>query len=177
VVRYYLMSTHYRSPIDFSHERLGEAAVAYARLRSPLERADAWAAPASGAPSGVLGQAVAEAEKRFHEAMEDDFNSAKAIGHLFELSREVNRALDERAGSEAARAAGALMRLGGILGLFWRAPAGEAWSEEVLGLAAEREAARKGKDWARSDALRQRLLEQGVVVEDGPGGQKLRRRP
>jgi cysteinyl-tRNA synthetase len=176
VVRYYLMSTHYRSPIDFSHERLNEAGVAYARLRSPLERVNVWAGVPSGQASGAVGEAVAEAERRFEEAMDDDFNSAKAIGHLFDLSREVNKALDEGLASEGAKAAGALFRLGGVLGLFWNAPKGEEWSEEVLALARDREAARKSKDWAKSDALRNQLLELGAVVEDGPSGQKLKKR-
>jgi len=61
VVRYYLLTTHYRSPIDFSHERLSEAAVAYARLRAPLERAKAWESSSDAKPSGALGAAVAEA--------------------------------------------------------------------------------------------------------------------
>ncbi len=176
VVRYYLMSTHYRSPIEFNMDRLKEAAVAYQRLRAPLERAQVWTAPVATAPGGQLGEAVAEAEKLFHEAMEDDFNTAKAMGHLFDLARAVNRALDEGGGAEAVAAANALYRLGAILGLFWRAPSRAEWSEEVLALAAEREAARKGKDWGRADELRKKLADLGAVVEDGPQGQKLKRK-
>jgi cysteinyl-tRNA synthetase len=99
VVRFYLLSTHYRSPIEFSQERLAEAAVAYARLRAPLERAAAWRHRETPPPGGELGTAVAEAERAFHEAMDDDFNSAKALGHLFDLAREANRALDEGLGA------------------------------------------------------------------------------
>jgi cysteinyl-tRNA synthetase len=176
VVRYYLLSTHYRSPIDFSEQRLAEAAVAYQRLRSPLERADAWSVPADSRPGGELGEAVTEAERVFCEAMDDDFNSAKAIGHLFDLSRAVNRALDEGLGAEARAAARELLRLGGVLGLFWRAPGAANWSAEVLELASQREAARKRKDWAASDALRRQLHERGVLVEDTPQGQKLKPR-
>src|SRR4029077_5438862 len=111
VTRFYLLSTHYRSPIEFSTERLGEAAVAYARLLGPLERVNTWAladGPAPGgalgggsAAGGALGVAVADAERLFHEAMQDDFNSAGALGHLFNLARAVNRALDEGGGAEA----------------------------------------------------------------------------
>src|SRR5262245_823935 len=89
IVRYYLLSTHYRSPIEFSHERLAEAGVAYQRLRSPLERTGVWTSLDGVAPGGALGEAVAQADRLFHEAMDDDFNSAKAIGHLFDLSREI----------------------------------------------------------------------------------------
>jgi cysteinyl-tRNA synthetase len=176
VVRYYLLSTHYRSPIDFTLERLAEAGVAYARLRSPLERAEAWTAPAGVSPGGELGVQVAEAERLLREAMDDDFNTAKAIGHLFDLSRQVNRALDEGLGAEARAGARRLLELGGILGLFWKAPVAESWPADVLALAAERERARAAKDWKSSDALRDKLSALGVAVKDGPAGQTLTRR-
>jgi cysteinyl-tRNA synthetase len=108
--------------------------------------------------------------------MDDDFNSAKALGHLFDLSRQVNRALDEGVGPEARAAARGLLRLGQILGLFWKAPAQEAWDPEVLALAEAREKARKSKDWKGADAIRAQLLERGVIVEDSPQGPKLKRR-
>ncbi len=176
VTRFYLLSTHYRSPIEFSLERLQEAGVAYQRLRTPLERAGAWTAPEGSAPGGALGEAVAEADRLFHEAMDDDFNSAQALGHLFDLARAVNRALDEGGGADAIQSARALYRLGGILGLFWTAPAGESWPAEVLELAAARVQARKDKDWKRSDEIRNALAELGVLVEDGSQGQKLKRK-
>jgi cysteinyl-tRNA synthetase len=176
VVRFYLLSTHYRSPIDFTLERLEEAGVAYQRLRSPLERADAWSVESATSPGGTLGAAVAEADRLFHEAMSDDFNTARAIGHLFDLSREVNRAIDEGSGPEARAAAAALLALGGVIGLFWRKPEAERFSDEALAIATQREEARKSRDWKRADALRGRLLEMGIVVEDGPTGPKLKRK-
>ncbi|MBI5709876.1 MAG: cysteine--tRNA ligase [Candidatus Eisenbacteria bacterium] len=170
VVRFYLLSTHYRSPIDFTLERLEEAAIAYRRLRTPLERAGAWGLAAGPAPGGALGEAVAEAWRRFHQAMGDDFNTAGAIGHLFDLAREVNKALDEGVGAEARSAARELLGLGGILGLFWKAPVGETWPPEVLDLVELRERARAEKAWDRADALRRKLLdEHGVVIEDVRG--------
>jgi cysteinyl-tRNA synthetase len=176
VVRYYLLSTHYRSPIEFTLERLDEAAVAFARLRSPLERAEAWSAPDGQAAGGWLGEAVAEADRLFHESMDDDFNSAKAIGHLFDLSRHVNRALDDGLGSEARSGARSLLKLGAILGLFWKIPVAETWDAPILELVAAREVARKGKQWKEADELRDQLLERGVVVEDSSGGPKLKKR-
>jgi cysteinyl-tRNA synthetase len=176
VVRYYLMSTHYRSPIEFSEERLAEAAIAYQRLRTPLERADAWGEPAGTPAGGELGAQVAEADRLFHEAMQDDFNSAKALGHLFDLARDVNRALDEGAGLEGRAAAQALLRLGGILGLFWKAPAGESWSPELLAMVDERQKARKDRNFGQADAIRDRLAAQGLVIEDTPQGPKLKRK-
>ena len=176
VTRFYLLSTHYRSPIEFSTERLGEAAVAYARLRGPLERANTWALADGEAPGGALGAAVGDAERLFHEAMQDDFNSAGSLGHLFDLARAVNRALDEGGGAEAARGARALHRLGGILGLFWRAPGAESWPADVTSLAERRATARKERNWKLSDELRDQLGALGVAVEDSAQGQKLRKK-
>jgi cysteinyl-tRNA synthetase len=178
IVRYYLLSTHYRSPIEFSRERLDEAGVSYQRLRSPLERVNVWQSPdgTKTKPGGALGEAVAEAERLFTEAMDDDFNSAKAVGHLFDLSRHVNRAIDEGAGPEGVAAAHTLFRLGQVLGLFWKAPAAEAWEPEVVALVDAREKARASKDWKAADSLRAQLLERGVLVEDSAQGPKLKRR-
>ncbi|HEY6867555.1 MAG TPA: cysteine--tRNA ligase [Candidatus Eisenbacteria bacterium] len=186
VVRYYLLSTHYRSPIEFSEERLQEAGVAYQRLRAVLERAGVWegvggtdgaeARPGAVVPTGELGQRVAEAEFLFRESMDDDFNSAKAIGHLFDLSRHVNRALDDGLGVEARAAGQVLFRLGGVLGLFWRPPGAESWDPEVLELARARETARAKREWQKADALREQLLARGVLVEDGPQGFRLKRK-
>jgi cysteinyl-tRNA synthetase len=175
VVRFYLMSTHYRSPIDFSHDRLEEARIAYQRLRTPLERAEVWAKPEGPLAGGDLGRAVEEATRLFHEAMDDDFNTAKALGHLFDFARDVNRALDEGLGEEARAGARALFKLGGVLGLFWKAPAGESWDAEIMALVDQREAARKARDWKRADAIRADLGSRGVLVEDGPEGPKLKR--
>jgi cysteinyl-tRNA synthetase len=177
VVRFYLLSTHYRSPIEFNEERLTEAGVAYERLRTPLVRTSAWDGGPVPEAGGEMADAVAAAERGFREAMDDDFNSAKAIGELFDLSRHVNRALDDGQTPDARAGAGALLRLGNVLGILWKAPAEASWEPEVLQLVAEREAARKSRDWKQSDALRDRLLEMGVVVEDGPSGSRLKRRP
>ena len=175
VVRFYLLSTHYRSPIDFSHERLAEAGVAYQRLRTPLERAGAWTRPDGPPPGGELGQAASEAGRLFQDAMDDDFNTAKALGHLFDLARDVNRGLDDGLGEEARAAARSLLGLGQVLGLFWRAPAGESWGAEILTLVEQREAARRARDWKLADAIRADLGGRGVLVEDSPDGPKLKR--
>ena len=176
VTRFYLLSTHYRSPIEFGLDRLKEAGVAYQRLRTPLERANSWAVPTGPAPGGALGEAVAEADRLFHEAMDDDFNTAGALGHLFDLARAVNRALDDGGGADAIQAARRLHELGSIIGLFWRPPAGESWPEDVMDLVRQREQARNSKDWKRSDEIRNELAAKGVLVEDSAQGQKLRRK-
>ena len=176
VVRFYLLSTHYRSPIEFTLERLHEAGVAYERLRAPLVRANVWGLSPGPAPGGELGAAVAIADQQFHEAMDDDFNSARALGHLFDFARAVNRALDEGGGAEAREGARRLFELGAVLGLFWKAPAGEEWPAEVLALAQQREVARKAKDWKAADAIRDQLAALGAVIEDGVQGPKIKKK-
>jgi cysteinyl-tRNA synthetase len=108
--------------------------------------------------------------------MDDDFNSARAIGHLFDLSRHVNRALDEGLGTEARAGARALLRLGGVLGILWKAPGAESWEPGVLALAQAREGARKARDWKKADELRRELLDLGVLVEDATDGFRLKRK-
>jgi cysteinyl-tRNA synthetase len=182
VVRFYLISTHYRSPIEFSRERLAEAEVALGRLEFALEQAGAW--DEAGAPMPPAAPRFASdseaAEKAFFECMDDDINTAGALGQLFNLARTVNRLLegaptaDDR--SEAWHTARRLHRLGGVIGLFWRRPElKEDWSEEVQQLARERVEARKARDFKRSDEIRDRLKELGVVVEDIPGGYRLKK--
>ncbi|MEO6463263.1 MAG: cysteine--tRNA ligase [Candidatus Eisenbacteria bacterium] len=181
LVRFYLSSTHYRSPIEFSLERLNEARTAYQRLRQPMERFGAFAADedagAAAPPGGAMKDAVAEADLRFAESMNDDANTARALGHLFDLAREVNRAGE--AGDQAqARAGGqAIRRLGDLIGLFWAgpAPAGEAWPADVLALVERREAARQARNFKEADALRDELKARGLVVEDGAQGPRVKR--
>jgi cysteinyl-tRNA synthetase len=179
LVRFYLSSTHYRSPIEFSLERLTEARTAYARIRQPMERFggfDDAAAPAN-APTGAMADAVSEADTRLHEAMNDDANTAKAIGHLFDLAREVNRAGEAGDAAPARAGAQALRRLGGLLGLFWTAPSGAAaeWPAEVEALVAARETARKSRNFKASDEIRDQLKALGVVVEDSAQGPRIKR--
>ncbi len=181
-VRFYLVSTHYRSNIEFSRERLAEADVALQRLEFALDQAGAW--NDSNAPMPPLSPRfsaeVAEVEKNFFDAMDDDINTARALGELFNLSRLVNRALEgmptaeER--SEAWHLGRKLLELGGNLGLFWKRPAaGDAWPDEIVKLAEERVAARKAKDFKRSDELRDALKDKGVVMEDTPDGYRLKK--
>jgi cysteinyl-tRNA synthetase len=87
----------------------------------------------------------------------------------------VNRAFDDGRDPDARAGAGVLVKLGAVLGMFWKQPESETWSPEILALVAEREAARKARDWARADAARKELAGLGVVVEDSPKGSKIRR--
>jgi cysteinyl-tRNA synthetase len=176
LVRFYLASTHYRSPIEFSLERLNEARVAWERIRQPMDRFGGFD-PEPGPPaSGAMAVAIADGETRFTEAMNDDVNTARAIGYLFDLAREVNRAGEAGDAAQAKAGAQALRRLGSWIGLFWtESAAGEvAWPQEVLDLVERREAARKSRNFKEADELRDRLKDLGVVVEDGAAGPRIK---
>jgi cysteinyl-tRNA synthetase len=169
VVRFFILGAHYRSPLDYSDESLDQAKSALGRIYTALK--DLPPAP----------EAAGSAEAAFHAAMEDDFNTPGALAVLFELVREINRL---RSG-EPARAAGlaaTLRRLGGILGLFGRDPTeflrGDAAAPdtaEIESLIAARLDARKARQWAEADRLRDQLKAMGVVLEDGAGGTTWRR--
>ncbi len=184
VIRFYLQSTHYRSPIEWNEDRLKEAGIAYARLRSALatgEKAGAGGALPEGKAKGLLGEAQKAAE-RFEESMEDDFNSAKAQGHLFDLAKAINRVAESDRASEPDRAAlpeatRTLKRLGETLGLFWdgKGPE-EVIPEEVEALVRQRDEARLQKQWKQADELRDRILALGFVLEDQKGGTRARRK-
>ncbi len=190
VVRFYLQSTHYRSPIEWNEDRLEEAGIAYARLREALARAESAAAGENGAPSspghldatGLLVE-VAELRRQFVEAMDDDFNTAKAQGHLFEIAKAINRVADQSDATPTERAgvpiAGRHLReLGETIGLFWGRPAAEAAAPpQVQDLVKKRDEARMQMQWGRADQLRDEIAALGYVLEDGKGGTRVRRKP
>jgi cysteinyl-tRNA synthetase len=182
VVRYYLLSTHYRSPIEFSEERLREVEIAHGRIAKALAAADELRPRLKSEPSLGDGELRAETEglgRAFLEAMDDDFNTAKAIGHLFELARAVNRSVDEAASdptapSRAVAAADRLRELSAVLGLTWKERAVEATvPDEVRRLLDEREKARRERDWALADRLRGEIAARGFTIEDRPDGSRL----
>ncbi|GAB4390595.1 MAG: hypothetical protein Kow0025_23720 [Thermodesulfovibrionales bacterium] len=190
VVRLFLLSTHYRSPIEFSDEQLREAEASIDRCYETLRRIEEFLAAPPGAEKapgadeleGLAGGFMA----RFRDAMDDDFNTAMAIGHIFELVREANRFMDGRPSGERARRLMAAVRdllreAGGVLRVFGRTP--DEWQralmavkkialteEQILALIAERQEARKRRDWARADGIRDELDGKGIIVEDRKDG-------
>lgn len=166
VVRYLLVSSHYRSPINYSEDSLKEAKGALERFYHSLRGMP------ETAPAG--GEAFVE---RFSAAMDDDFNTPEACAVLFELAREVNRLR----GSDPHAAAGLAARLRELaepLGVLQLEPddflqagaAGKVDAAEVEALIAARLQARVEKNWAESDRIRDQLTAMGVVLEDGKGG-------
>lgn len=172
-VRYFILVSHYRSPLTYADDQLDAANQALERLYTALR----------GLPEGVPA-AAGDWEMRFRAAMDDDFNTAEALAVLFELAREVNRARQTDPATAAALAA-RLRRLGGVLGLLqadpeiWlRGPAqpGGLMDAEIARLIEQRAQARREHDFAAADRIRDQLDEVGVVLEDGPEGTRWRRR-
>ncbi|MCP1676715.1 cysteinyl-tRNA synthetase [Natronocella acetinitrilica] len=175
-VRHFLLSSHYRSPLNYTSEALDHAGAGAERLYLALR----------GLPMVEPGDAGTDYRDRFSAAMNDDFNTPEALAVLFELARAVNR-LRETDTDEAARHAGVLRELGGVLGLLQTDPEqylkGDSGAEVAPGLTAaaiddlleERQAARKGRDFARADAIRDQLQGAGIIIEDGAGGSTWRK--
>ncbi|KAF0182513.1 MAG: cysteinyl-tRNA synthetase [Nitrospirae bacterium] len=194
VVRLFVLSSHYRSPIEFSRDQLHDAESSIDRYYSTVARMDDVIALALEAKSAKMQPAAAAAlenmldrfRPQFEEAMDDDFNTAIAVGHIFELIREINRFVDTKPGGpEAAallrKAKESLRTVGGTLNLFGRTP--QQWNVALLcakkipltedGIQAklkERRTARENKDWAAADAVRNELDVAGIVLEDKKDG-------
>ena len=180
-LRLYLMGTHYRSPIEYSEERLKESEVAFAKLRNPLlEVQRRPAGDVAHAREADIRAGLEKAKTAFVEGMSDDFNTARAVAALFDLSRLLNGALDDTPGpvSPALRDGAALLReLGEVLGMFWM-PVNVDEPEvpkEIMALVEERQAARAAKNWAKSDELRDKLATMGWVVEDRADGVRVKK--
>ncbi|HDL8054963.1 TPA: cysteine--tRNA ligase [Yersinia enterocolitica] len=173
-VRYFLMSGHYRSQLNYSEENLKQARASLERLYTALRGTDENATPAGGA----------EFEARFRAAMDDDFNTPEAYSVLFDIAREVNRLKTEDMTGANALAA-ELRKLAHVLGLLEQDPelflqsGAQTDDDEVAKIEAlikQRNDARSSKDWALADSARDQLNELGIVLEDGPQGTTWRRK-
>ena len=160
VIRYFLMSSHYRSPVNYSDDQLIQAKSAVDRLYTSLR--------------GVIleenGSMVEDYQKRFFDAMNDDFNTPVALSVLFDCVSALNTAREKNS-PEVSRLAHTLKKLASILGLldrspdvYWQGETGE--TNEIEKMIFERETARKNKDWAKADEIRLSLEAMGIVLED-----------
>ena len=164
-VRYFLLSSHYRSQLNYSAENLQQAHAALGRLYTALRNVTPSHSVDLNSPYIV----------RFKAAMDDDFNTPEALPVLFELAREVNR-FKETEPAKAAELAGVLSLLAGVLGLlqgdaeaFLQSGASDDDVAEIEALIAKRNTARANKDWAAADAARDALTAKGIIVEDKNG--------
>ena len=174
-VRMFMLSVHYRNPVNFSRELIQQAEAALTRLRTARERLEEAQRVQATAEDAAFTASHDGSRARFEAAMDDDLNTADAIGALFDLVRACNTFVTEPRGGAAIDAAKALFdQLTGVLGLLQRKQE-EAMPEEALRLLDERQQARKAKDFARADAIRDQLKEMGYAVEDTAQGPKLKK--
>jgi len=177
-VRMFLLSAHYRSPLNFSPEQIAQAKAALERLYTARDNFAFLEEGAqdreANAEEAALLQAVKAAAAKFDEAMDDDLNTADAIGALFELVKHANIALKPGCAKRAVTAVlGAFAEMSGVLGLV--KPKDQGSDEKVDALLAARAEARKAKNWKESDRLRDELKAMGYAVEDTAQGQKVRK--
>ncbi|MFQ5646670.1 MAG: cysteine--tRNA ligase [bacterium] len=204
-IRFFLLSTHYRSPIDFSDQHLKEAGKGLERFTNSFRKVEQYLMNKDYSLPPVFDEAgekelsnqIDQCLNKFVKAMDDDFNTASAIGELFHLVRELNTACDDIPSSQKlhellSAGAGRIKELGQVLGLFNESHDRETPEllDSLWELASEfasytetremdslmkriidiRSKARQDKDWAASDRIRQRLKELGIKLEDHPAG-------
>jgi cysteinyl-tRNA synthetase len=203
VLRFFILTAHYRSPIDFSDQNLAESRLGLSRFYEGLAAASDFLqqGKARGQQSErieirELAEQASSLESRFKEAMDDDFNTALVIGHFFDLVRAMNRVTaapelssDSSALAAITMAAELLVKLGNILGLFISAPL--LWLEkqresglgetgltppEIEALITARQQARADRDFARSDQIRDELAAKGILLLDSAQGTTWKRK-
>lgn len=178
-LRLFLLSSHYRNPVDYTHQYIEEAESGLEKIYAILHRIE---------EAGIEPTPYGDLWDRFCESMDDDFNTAKAVGFIFDSVRNTNRLLDGPDINEADKktVAGesfALKKIGRILGLFNESPAdflnkkksraiesGSIDPEEIEKLVVERRESRKAKNFARADEIRKILKERNITLEDRPDG-------
>jgi cysteinyl-tRNA synthetase len=181
-LRLYLLQTHYRNPVEFTDDGVAGMGRPLARFRQLVEEARTASPGAPPGPAGAFRAVVAAHRERFEAAMDDDFNTPQAIGALNRLAAALGEERERvRTGAQPAAdlvaGAGVLVELGRVLGLALDAPPvrpgrdlGAEERARIDGLVAERDAARRRRDWARADALRAELAALGITLEDTPAG-------
>ena len=172
-LRYALMATHYRSPLEFSEASLAHATAAVDRLDTAVAALEGYREERSDDPS--LADALDSARSAFAAALADDLNISAALAATFDLVRELNSrvAMRSLSSADARRAAAAIRELDTVLGILEEA--GQELPEDLAAMLVSRVVARTARDWRRSDELRDALAAAGIVVEDTPDGQRWRK--
>ena len=177
-VRLFMLSAHYRSPINFSRDQIDSANASLNRLYTARNSLRFQLENGEDRPLNDKEKEFIEClkgyEKRFDDAMDDDMNTADALGAVFELVKDANVTVVQGASREAAQAAlKSLESICDVLGILSKKE--EELPPEIAALVNERAEARKNKDWARSDELRSRIIQAGYILEDTKQGQKVRK--
>lgn len=159
VIRFLFLSSHYRMPLDFNEKSLDQAKMALQRIVDFVENA-------KQSKKDIDAKLVSKAKKEFLAAMDDDFDTPRALAILFKFIREANK---KGYGKNSYKLFKELDKVLGIL------PEEEKLSKEILSLVKEREKARKSKDWKKSDSLREKIKKKGYLVEDSKDGYRIRK--
>lgn len=176
-IRFLMLSCQYRSPINYSFDAIEQSKASLERMytcRNNLDFALKNACEEAGADDGEIMMLIDKRRKEFVDAMEDDLNTADAIGVIFELVRDINTNVNEGVQSKSIveYAAEAFDELTGVLGLLYNRKAQESLDEEVERLIEERNTARKAKNWTEADRIRDDLKARGIILEDTAQGVK-----
>ena len=177
-VRLFMLSAHYRSPINFSRDQIEAANASLNRLYTARNSLKFQIENGEDRPMNAEEEAFAGRlkayEKRFDEAMDDDMNTADALGAIFEMVKDANVVIKAGSSKEAAgKALESLQAVCGVLGILTKSQ--DDLTDEVRKMVAERAEARKNKDWKRSDELRDAIRAAGYILEDTKQGQKVRK--
>ncbi len=176
VIRFFMLSAHYRSPINFSKDLMESAKSALGRIYTCLDTLDFLEKSAEDrAENEEESKVIAGLDghkQRFIAAMDDDINTADAISAIFELVSDVNKVITQNPSKEVCKkCAAAIRELGAVLGLLGKEK--EGTDDDIQSIVAERAEARAAKDWVKSDELRDKLKEMGYIVKDTPQGQQI----
>jgi cysteinyl-tRNA synthetase len=174
-IRYLLLSVHYNKQLNFTREGLQQAEAALRRVDDLLDRLEEVRTDGTRAPG--IEQMARNALVSFENAMDDDLNTSAALAALFDLVKEGNTALSSSSISreDATEIAGAIKKMNGVFGVFGMREQ-MSLDAEVERLIAERREARAQREFARADAIRDQLVQQGIVLEDTLTGTRWRRK-
>ena len=167
VIRFFMLSAHYRTPLNFSDTLVESAKTGLDRILTAIDLCREMAAKEETEHFANIEVLV----KKFEDAMEDDFNTADAVSAIFEIVRESNSTVKDFSADYTKKVLKVLEDLCGVLGIETTKEE-EILDEEIEKLIEERQAARKNKDFARADEIRDQLLEQGIVLKDTREGVK-----
>lgn len=178
-LRFFMLSSHYRSPLNYSHETMVQAEQSIARIENCLVNLEhrqkaVWDHPSD---DEALHARIKDIREKFHEKMKDDFNTPDAITAMFDLVAEANQYMKKDAvnADTISMLLSELREMNEILGII-KEESQELLDEEIDGLIQERTDARKAKNFARADEIRDILDQQGIVLEDTPQGVRWRRK-
>ncbi|WP_022794446.1 cysteine--tRNA ligase [Marinococcus halotolerans] len=177
VIRFFMMQAHYRNPINFDNDLLESARAGLERLRSTLENVKHRCGESADGGSGEGREAAERAKARFLEEMDDDFNTANAVSVLFDLAREANKYMQQPQTSIDSLDAiiETMTEIGSVLGVSLEKEE-EMLDEDIERLLEERVEARKNKNFARADEIRDQLENDGILLEDTPQGTRWKRK-